>query len=62
MIAASVPDAPGQPTMLASDKDYIQIGWTASYDGGAVIDDYEVDWKIETNDLFDTIQSSNNLN
>jgi hypothetical protein len=26
------------------------------------VDDFEVDWKIETNDLFDTVQSSNNLN
>lgn len=55
MIAATVPDAPSQPILLSSDKDYIQIGWTASYNGGNDIDDYEVDWKIETNDLFDTI-------
>lgn len=55
LVAATVPDSPGQPTMLESDKTYIKIGWTINYDGGDELDDYEVDWKIETNDLFDTI-------
>jgi hypothetical protein len=47
--------------MVSSDKDYVRISWLPNYDGGDDIDDYEVEWKIETNDLFNTFKSSNNL-
>ena len=60
LIAATVPDVPSTPIMLAAEEDFITIGWSAPNNGGDDIDDYEVDWKIDTNDLFSTIQSSNN--
>lgn len=62
LIAATVPDSPGQPTMLESDKSFVTIGWTIAYNGGDDIDDYEVDWKIDTNDVYSVIKSTNNLN
>jgi hypothetical protein len=47
--------------MIEAEETFIKIGWTSSYNGGDDIDDYEVDWKIDTNDLFTTVLSSNNL-
>jgi hypothetical protein len=55
LIAATNPDTPGLPTLLESDKTYIKIGWTSEYNGGDELDDYEVDWKIDTNDVYDII-------
>lgn len=62
IVAATVPDAPGTPQLLEATKTSIKIGWQVNYNGGISIDDYEVDWKIDTNDLFAPIYSSNNQN
>lgn len=62
IVAATVPDAPGTPLLLEAKKTSITIGWQVNYNGGISIDDFEVDWKIDTNDLFAPIYSSNNQN
>jgi hypothetical protein len=48
MIASTTPDTPINLVLLFSNKTDIQIGWSLSYDGGANVDDYEVDWKLST--------------
>jgi hypothetical protein len=48
MIASTTPDPPINLVLLFSNKTDIQIGWSLSYDGGANVDDYEVDWKLST--------------
>jgi hypothetical protein len=47
--------------LVGFDKHHITIRWTTAYNGGDDVDDYEIDWKIDTNDLFDTIYSTGNL-
>ena len=59
-VAATIPDAPSALTLVEAQKTWIQFSWSINYNGGIHINDFEVDWKIETNDLFATILSSNN--
>lgn len=46
IVAATYPDPPSQPTATNTDKTSITIAWTVTYDGGASIDDFQVDWKL----------------
>ena len=48
MIAATVPDAPTMPQLIESDRTSITLTWSVTYDGGAVVDDFEIDWKPTT--------------
>ena len=45
MIAATVPDAPTVPQFVESDRTSITLSWSVTYNGGAVVDDFEIDWK-----------------
>lgn len=58
MIAATVPDAPAAPELLQSGRTYVEISWFVSYDGGAQIDDYEIDWKLDTDETYTSIIGS----
>lgn len=61
IIAATVPDAPSQPTLVAQDETSIQIAWTANFNGGTPIDDYEVYWKLSSaSDYLDSVLSTGN--
>jgi hypothetical protein len=57
MIAATYPDAPQTPQLVQTGRTFIEISWTVLYDGGAEIDDYEIDYKQQGSALW-TIQGS----
>jgi titin len=48
IIAATAPDAPSEPALVFQDETSIEIAWTANFNGGTPIDDYEVHWKFST--------------
>ena len=39
----AVPDAPGKPELVDSDRTFIEIEWVAPYDGGSKITGYNVE-------------------
>jgi hypothetical protein len=62
ILAATFPDPPSIPTKVQADKTYISIAWTVTYDGGSSVDDYQVDWKLDSDvSWIYTITSTNNL-
>ena len=48
IIAATVPDPPNAPTLVFQDETTIEVEWTANFNGGTPIDDYQVYWKLST--------------
>lgn len=42
ILAAEIPDAPSKPVLVVQEPTFITIQWTANYDGGSPIRDYEV--------------------
>ena len=59
MIAATVPDAPTVPQFVESDRTSITLSWSVTYNGGAVVDDFEIDWKQTTAaELSNTLSST----
>lgn len=59
MIAATIPQAPEALQLTETGRTYVEFQWEVVYDGGAEIDDYEIDWKW-TNDsaMTDSISST----
>ena len=61
IIAATIPDAPNAPTLVFQDETNIEIAWTANFNGGTPIDDYEVHWKLSTDtDYLNSVLSTGN--
>lgn len=61
IIAATTPDAPNAPTLVFQDENTIEVQWTANYNGGTPIDDYQVFWKLDTDaDFLDSVLSTGN--
>ena len=58
MIAATIPDAPSAPLLAQSGRTFIDVSWTITYNGGAIIDDYEIDWKLATDTNYGSILST----
>jgi hypothetical protein len=62
IVAATIPEAPNQPTLVFQDETTIEIQWTTNFNGGTPIDDYEVYWKESTATVYvDYVLSTGNL-
>jgi hypothetical protein len=51
ILAAKVPDAPNAPTLVSQTPTDIVISWTAPYNGGSQIRDYDIYYDANTNGL-----------
>jgi len=58
MIAATISDPPSEPSFIESGRTFISFGWQVTYDGGAEVDDFEIDWKLNSNSVWSTIYST----
>jgi hypothetical protein len=43
------------PTKVSAGKNFVQIAWIANYNGGTPILDFELDWKLTTDNTYTTL-------